>query len=106
MLRGMERRLFLRGSILTASALAFAGSAEAQRRRGGSEPACPPAVCPPLRAEWSAEGPLEGRVVADPGALTADERSHAPVLTLPERVQHFRLPVARGATVRFLLRRG
>ncbi|AKF04649.1 desulfoferrodoxin family protein [Sandaracinus amylolyticus] len=76
----MERRRFLRGSIVGAATLALPSAAVAQRGRGTS-------ACPPARAEWSAEGALTGTQVADASALTEDERTHAPVLTLPERVR-------------------
>ncbi|UJR82751.1 desulfoferrodoxin family protein [Sandaracinus amylolyticus] len=75
----MERRRFLRGSIVGAATLALPSAALAQRR--GT------AACPPARAEWSAEGTPTGAQVADASALTEDERTHAPVLTLPERVR-------------------
>lgn len=80
----MERRHFLRGSILAASTIAIPGvasSAAAQQRRRGGAP------CAPARTEWSGEGAPEGRAVADVSSLSAEERSHAPVLTLPERVR-------------------
>jgi superoxide reductase len=91
MLAPMERRHFLRGSVLAAVAPALAAAtwpARAAAQRGHRRPGPNPAsACPPARAEWSATGPPQGRTPGDPAALTAEERVHAPVLTLPERVR-------------------
>lgn len=86
----MERRAFVRGSLiaLVSTPLIQAAPALAQRRD------------PPLRADWAPTGPLTGREPTDPSALTDEERSHAPRLTLPHRVRSgrpFDLVVQIGA---------
>jgi len=94
MLAAMDRRRFLRTS-LTSTCLASAGLATLavptgaallpERASAQARRAAPPA--PSLRAGWSASGPREGREPADVARLTADERLHVPVLTLPELVR-------------------
>lgn len=71
----MERRDFVRGSLAALASTALAPAhADAQR-------------CPPLRAEWDASAPPLGREPASADALTDEERSHVPVLTLPRHVR-------------------
>jgi superoxide reductase len=86
----MERRAFVRGSLLTLAVapLIEAGPAHAQHR------------APPLRADWEPTGPLTGREPVDLAALTDEERSHAPRITLPRHVhagRAFDLVVQIGA---------
>jgi desulfoferrodoxin (superoxide reductase-like protein) len=90
MMAAMERRAFVRGSLLAIAAAPLIGgeTASAQRR------------APPLRADWEPTGPLTGREAADPSALTDEERMHAPRITLPVRVRSgraFDLVVQVGA---------
>lgn len=86
----MERRAFVRGSLLALAAapLSSAAPALAQHR----------ATC--LRADWEPTGALTGREPTDPSALTDEERMHAPRITLPHRVRSgrsFDLAVQIGA---------
>ncbi len=66
----MDRRAFALGSL--ALLVASPGAARAQR-------------CP--REEWSGTGEPAGREPVDAEALTDQERSHVPVLTLPRHVR-------------------
>src|SRR5688572_22323893 len=76
-----SRRRFLGGSLATAAiggvawaAPAVAGAQPRGRARG-------------LRAEWSPNGPPDGREPADATAPTEEERIHIPVLSLPRAVR-------------------
>ncbi len=78
MLVPMERRGFLRASLIGGAGLAAAPAvAEAQRRRRSR--------CVE-RPDWTEAGPPDGREPRDPTAPSAEERLHVPVLALPERV--------------------
>ncbi|HJL17564.1 MAG TPA: desulfoferrodoxin family protein [Sandaracinaceae bacterium LLY-WYZ-13_1] len=73
----MRRRELISGALrVGAGALAFGVGGRALAQAG-----------PGRRPDWSPTGPLEGREPEDPRNLDPEERRHAPVLVLPERVR-------------------
>lgn len=68
----MDRRAFVHGSLAALATLPLARVASAQ-------PRCP-------RPDWDGTAAPTGREPADAEAMTDEERSHVPVLTLPRHV--------------------
>ena len=71
----MQRRAWLAGGVASGVVLV-----------GGSL-CVPRAHAQVTRPDWSPSGALEGREPRDLSALTPEERSHVPVLTLPARLR-------------------
>jgi superoxide reductase len=76
-----------RGFLLTAGAAGASGLLGSAFTAGAS--AQPRASGPPGRRDWSPTGPRRGRE-ASGGLLTAEERAHLPVVTLPDLLRRGR----------------